>query len=636
MSEPPSPESPGAESDVATYQTRHGPMLALKGDQYVTRSLEVYGEFSGLEQRLFEQIVRSGMTVVEVGANIGAHTVALAKTCAPGPLIAFEPQQRVFQILCANLALNGVTNAITLPEAAGADEGFVVVPSVDYGREGNFGGVSVLRVETGAHGLRTRQTTVDSLGLAQCHFLKIDVEGFEPDVLQGARETIARCRPYLYVENDRPENQQAVISLIHELGYRQYWHCPDLFDRKNPNGVSENIFGAVASANLFAIPSERQGRLAGAEAIDPASWTCPIAVSVDARHAAVDAKVAKGLADIEAGRYGAAERRLRELGAAHPGHQGAQHALGALLHQLGKLDEAEAALRKAHELRPESAESRLALGGVLLTKGRYAEGWPLFDARHHMAASGTRKPHQAAPEWRGEPLAGKRLLIWPEEGFGDQIQFARFVPWLAAQGAEVTLLCPPPLYRLFDDSLQGVNVLAAAGRVEIPDPDYWVMSASIPGRAGIATPEEVPAAPYLTAPPAVTPKGARIGLAVRGNPAHANNANRSLPPVLAERLMDLPGAISLLPEDTGARDFAETAAVMAGLDLVISVDTSGAHLAGALGLPTWILVPHIGADWRWMRGRDDTPWYPTAQLFRQPEEGGWDPVVEAIVQEISG
>src|SRR5947208_13862708 len=115
-----------ASADTKTLQTRHGPMLALAGDLYITRALELYGEFVQGEWDLFAQMVKPGMTVVEVGANIGAHSVALARACFPGPLYLFEPQQRVFQILCANLALNGVTNAIAYPEASGAEAGFVL------------------------------------------------------------------------------------------------------------------------------------------------------------------------------------------------------------------------------------------------------------------------------------------------------------------------------------------------------------------------------------------------------------------------------------------------------------------------------------------------------------------------------
>lgn len=615
-----------SEPDAKTYQTRHGPMMGLRGDAYVSRSLELYGEYGAEEAALFAQLIKPGMTVVEVGANIGAHTVAMARQCAPGALYAFEPQQRVFQILCANLALNDIRNVVALPEAGGAEDGFVVVPSIDYSRQGNYGGVSVQEDREGARGRRVRVTPIDSLQLAACHILKIDVEGFEPQVLRGARETIARCRPILYVENDRAEHQQEIISLIDEMGYHQYWHAPALFDPKNPNGVTENVFGNVASVNLFCLPKERETKVGGLQLIDPNNWTCPVKLHTETKSAEQHPGVTEALADIAAARYRQADERLRGLLAQEPRDNEVLHAMGAFRHLFGQEAEAEAALRAALDVSPDNARTRLALGGVLLAQGRYAEGWPLFEARHD--EQGHTKPGLTFAEWRGEPLAGKRLLIWPEEGFGDQIQFARFAPWLRERGAEVGLLCHPKLYALFEGSL-GVNVYQALGKVEIPDHDYWAMCNSVAGLAGV-TVETLPNDPYLRAGSRATPKGARIGIVSRGNPNHANDANRSLPQAFAERLLALPGAISLLPEDTRAKTFAETAALIDGLDLVVSVDTSVAHLAGAMGKPTWILLPYIGADWRWMRGREDSPWYPSARLFRQPRPGDWESVVKAV------
>jgi len=268
-----------SEPDAKTYETRHGPMLALRGDRYITRSLELYGEFSGQEGRLFEQIIKPRMCIVEIGSNIGAHTVPMARLCAPGPLYAFEPQQRVFQILCANLALNDVRNVLAFPDAVGAEPGHVLVPAMDYGAPGNFGGVSVLPEGSDARGVKTRVVTLDSLGLPTCHLIKVDVEGFESEVLRGARDTIGRCRPLLYVENDRAARQQELISLIDELAYHQYWHTPPLFDPANPKAAAENAFPGVVSVNLFCIPKGTDSGVAGAEPLDPTNWVCPVKVS---------------------------------------------------------------------------------------------------------------------------------------------------------------------------------------------------------------------------------------------------------------------------------------------------------------------------------------------------------------------
>jgi FkbM family methyltransferase len=266
----------GLHRDARIYSTRNGPMFGLKGDQYVTRSLELYGEFSWFEWRLFEQLVSPGQTVVEVGANIGAHTLPLARRCAPGPLYAFEPQQRVFQLLCANLALNDIRNAIALPEACGKAEGHVIVPAVDYAGASNFGGLPVLAGDSKAPGAKVRVSRLDDLDVSACQLLKIDAEGSEPDILRGATSFIGRHRPLIYVENDRAPQQQEVISLIDAMGYRQYWHAPLMFNPDNANGVKENIFGNIASLNMLCIPNESPDSPGGQTPIDPSNWTSPV------------------------------------------------------------------------------------------------------------------------------------------------------------------------------------------------------------------------------------------------------------------------------------------------------------------------------------------------------------------------
>jgi FkbM family methyltransferase len=265
-----------ASSDVKTLQTAHGPMMALAGDRYITGSLELYGEFSHGEWELFAQMVKPGMTVVEVGANIGSHSVALAQACFPGPLYLFEPQQRVFQILCANLALNGIANAIAYPEACSDEAGVVLVPPLNYGAANNFGGVSVRPDAEGVPGTRVRATPLDSLRLAACNVIKIDVEGFEAQVVRGAAETIRKFRPLLYVENDRVALQQELISLIAGMGYRLYWHTPPLFRRDNFNGRAENVFPGIVSVNMLCIPVERKTVVQDMTAIDPDNWTSPV------------------------------------------------------------------------------------------------------------------------------------------------------------------------------------------------------------------------------------------------------------------------------------------------------------------------------------------------------------------------
>ncbi|MBL8553127.1 MAG: FkbM family methyltransferase [Phenylobacterium sp.] len=249
--------------------TRDGRMLALAGDRFITPCLETYGELSPAERAILVQMIRPGMTVVEAGANVGAFTLAMARACHPGPLYAFEPQQRVFQILCANLAMNGIENVVASPDACGRAPGRATIPPLDYAAQNNFGGVSLSAADR--PGQSVRITPLDELALPACGLVKADVEGFEVEVIEGARETIARCRPLLYVENDRREHRDTLIRLIHSLGYRLFWHRPALASPQNFNGVQRAIFDRnYVSTNMLCIPHER-GTHTDLEPIDPAN-----------------------------------------------------------------------------------------------------------------------------------------------------------------------------------------------------------------------------------------------------------------------------------------------------------------------------------------------------------------------------
>lgn len=228
---------------------RHGMMLYNVHDKYVGRSLELYGEFSEGEVGIFDQIVKPGAWVLEIGANIGAHTIHLAKMVGPGGrVLAFEPQRLVFQTLCANVALNSLANVHTFQTAVSECPGEITVPVLDPARPHNFGG---LNIEGHSRGEAVPVITVDSFSLPRCDVMKIDVEGMEGRVLTGAAGTIARFRPILYVENDRSEKSDALIRQIDSLGYNMYWHCPPLFNPRNFAGRTENVFGRIVSKNLF-------------------------------------------------------------------------------------------------------------------------------------------------------------------------------------------------------------------------------------------------------------------------------------------------------------------------------------------------------------------------------------------------
>jgi FkbM family methyltransferase len=238
---------------------RYGWMLYHEADQYIGRGLKKYGEFSEGEVELFRQLLRPGDMVVEAGANFGAHTLAMARMVGEqGCVMAFEPQRLVFQALTANVALNSLMNVVTIQAGVGERPGSIRVPVLNPAKRLNFGGFSINHHEAGE---LVPLQTIDSLDLQRCRLLKADVEGMEREVVEGARNTIMRLRPVLYVENDREEQSPRLISLIQSLGYRLWWHLPPMFNPNNFRGDSENVFGQIVSVNMLCLPAEAQANI---------------------------------------------------------------------------------------------------------------------------------------------------------------------------------------------------------------------------------------------------------------------------------------------------------------------------------------------------------------------------------------
>lgn len=337
-----------------------------------------------------------------------------------------------------------------------------------------------------------------------------------------------------------------------------------------------------------------------------------------------------------------AEHYLGLAARKRPGDANARRLLAVAHGESGRTDLAERELRAALAANPGDGATELALGGLCLSLGRYAEGWPLMAARVALHPAVVPPIAPNFPEWRGEPLAGKSVLVWVEQGFGDQIQMARFANSLKALGADrVTLGCRPALAHLFS-TLAGADAIvpvAVGATVEVQPHDYWSRYFSLPEPLGL-TLETLPAQPYLSAPAdrrarwAGAGADARVGLVWQASPTGFNAANKGMPRELAQRLLDA-GAASLQPEDSGAADFADTAAMIENLDLVISIDTAVAHLAGAMGKPCWTLLPYVSCDWRWLRDRCDSPWYPTMKLYRQSRARDWSGTVDHVLGDLA-
>jgi FkbM family methyltransferase len=234
---------------------RHGLMVYFNTDEYVGESLRLCGEWAEIETALFAQIIVPGMTVVEVGSNVGTHTLSLAKLAGPNGIVyAFEPQRLLFQQLCGNLALNAVENVYAYQVGLGDAASTMSVPITNYRHRANFAGISLYD----GQGERVEVKTLDSYNLNRLDFLKIDVESMERQVLEGGRDAISRFRPLIFTENDRIEKSSSLISYLLDIGYRLWWHLSNPFNRQNYFGRTEDIWsGNGMSNNMICLPKEK-------------------------------------------------------------------------------------------------------------------------------------------------------------------------------------------------------------------------------------------------------------------------------------------------------------------------------------------------------------------------------------------
>jgi tetratricopeptide (TPR) repeat protein len=389
---------------------------------------------------------------------------------------------------------------------------------------------------------------------------------------------------------------------------------------------------------------------------------------------ASDPKFYNGLGNVLLRRFalGEAEQAYRDALALDPLYAVAHVNLATALMKQGRSQEMYEHYQCGLALNPDSPGARYNLSIADLRAGKFRQGWLGHESRWqfhelHMkprpfAVDFGQTP--AVPQWRGEAIAGKTILLHAEQGFGDTIQFARYAPLVAKRGARVVLEVQAPLRRLMSN-LPGVDQVVAHGD-PLPSFDLHCPLMSLPF-AFDTTVETIPdITPYLSAPSSSiaeahkrfpnhdqSPKSLRVGIIWAGNPKHRGDGLRSIHLSALEPLASIPGLMLISVQkdaateqirkvserlrsriiDTGAtlNDFADTAALVSTLDLVISVDTAVAHLSGALGVPVWLLVPYL-ADWRWMENRDDSPWYPTTRIFRQPSPGDWGGVVDQVAR----
>jgi tetratricopeptide (TPR) repeat protein len=397
--------------------------------------------------------------------------------------------------------------------------------------------------------------------------------------------------------------------------------------------------------------------LAGLDRLVEAAASYRRAIALDPRFATAFSSLANVLRKL--GKVEEAKTCIDRALALDPKHAGAHNNSGVMLEAEGSIAAAIESYQRAVELEPQNAPARFNLSLALMLNGDLARGAAEYECRWR-AIKFAPQPKLSAPAWDGNPRPGQSILLWAEQGFGDAIQFVRYAPLVRARCGRVVLQCAPSLTRLLVTAA-GVDEVTAAAE----PPAGIAAHAPLMSLMHIlgTTLETIPAdVPYLTVDPARaamyherigTAAGLKVGLAWAGSPAHKKDHKRSLAlsalaPLLAVdgvtffslqkggRVSDIAAcgfADRLVDLGSHLGDFADTAAAMSSLDLVISVDTAIVHLAGALARPVWTLLPFV-PDWRWLLQREDTPWYPTMHLYRQPALGDWAAVVERVTADL--
>lgn len=368
-----------------------------------------------------------------------------------------------------------------------------------------------------------------------------------------------------------------------------------------------------------------------------------------------EAHINLGNALWDLGRLDEATTNYREALRLRPEYAAAHNNLGVVLKNLGHFGEAIGCFERAVQLQPEYADAHYSRSMIWLMQGDYKRGWQEYEWRWR--CNNFQRRSFSQPRWGGFPLEGRTILLYPEQGLGDTLQFVRYASLVQKLGGRVLLECQPPLVPLLAHC-PGIDQLVAQGD-PLPTFDVEAPLLSLPGILG-TTLECIPnVVPYLHIEPSracmwrleLESEGFKVGIAWQGSHLHTGDRWRSLPlsafaplsEVSGVRLFSLqkgPGIEQLAGAnfpviDLGSRleNFADTAAVIQCLDLVIAVDTAVVHCAGGLGKPAWVLLP-FAADWRWLTDREDSPWYPSIRLFRQQQPGQWAPVFDRVAQEL--
>jgi FkbM family methyltransferase len=615
------------EMSTKTVETRHGQFTIFDEDELVGLSLATYGEYSEGEVDVFRKVLRPGDVAIDVGANIGAFTVPMANLVGPSGLVyAFEASMANVVLLTENVRQNHCADLVKIMPCAASDKDGTL--KVD--KQSALHAYSRKDINEGE--FEVQCVAIDSLFLPRCKLIKIDVDGHELQVLNGAVETIARCRPIIYIENEIDEKREAMVAWLVDHGYRLFWHRPYLYNADNFRGDKRNIFGSLVSIMNVCVPDEE-------------------GYSVEALEEVSDYRDDDRMFERERERY------LRYV-ERNPDDLQSRWMAAHYANLMQRRDLAHELIDENLARDPEHQPSKALLGLMTLQDGVYnRESWEGYEIRHKQPNrhqfGGDRAFPEGVSRWDGTPT-DEPLLIWSEQGFGDNVMFVRFWEHVLERAPNAMLECRPELFELFDQSGIGLNnnfrnCLFRLGR-SLPPYNLQLPLPSVPWALG-ATREMIAGGPYLEADPELvanwkgqghvrighTPEGplhgARIGLCHKGSASSERPYTRDVPKELLLSLVRKFGPVFPLDQQGQFDSFAMTAAAIKALDLIVTVDTSIAHLAGALGVPTWLLLSW-DPDFRWGLSGSKTVWYQNVRIFRQPSFRDWRSVIDEVMGEL--
>jgi FkbM family methyltransferase len=695
---------------------KHGVFLFNTNDTHIGQSLSEYGEYCEEEINLINTVLLPGQTAIDIGANIGTHSIAMARMVGPkGLVMSFEPQRMCYYSLCANVSLNNLTNIVCLQQAVGKEAGFVEVPELDFQQKGNFGSLELDRPYNAPGSCRVKVVTVDSLNLPKIDLIKADVEGMEADVIRGAIKSIEKHRPVLYIENDRPDRASIVLALVRALGYNVLFHVPYLYNPNNFLNNKSNYFSNTVSLNMFCVPEEKEFEIDKTKfrfqevedkqilifSPDPKRAEQQVR---DLKNEAVEllAHIASACSDLlhdpdEAMKYLDLAINLKDndwklYDKAAPiltKHLRNEQALeyntkaivnggpievtfnrGVILDCLEKYEEALKYHEKVIRAKPDYVAAHCCRAFDLLRLERYSEGWKEFEWRLSMPTPAMKSFISMLPThvpvWDGEEsLDGKRVVLFNEQGAGDMIQFIRFAKLVKDEGGYVIITCPDNLAKICRECEWVDEVFAYANDQCLPityEADFIVSTNSLPYLFGIKSIK--PIGKYIKCVKDdnwidMSPYEGKlkVGIVWSGNEAHQNDHNRSC--FLREFSVLQSDDVQLFSLQKGNQqrnwphlgiinlcdnaeidmvdwtehlvDYNRTANLINHLDLVVSVDTAVAHLAGGMGKPVYLLLGK-NPDWRWGIGKKKSVWYNSISLFR---DGNWSELLKEVKERLT-